>query len=66
MLTSLLGYVLTGLVLATPLWQLLRWLGRYSGLYTPQRKYVRPYLPAAQRPQPPVVPAPSAHEGAAE
>lgn len=66
MLTSLLSYVLTGLLLAVPLWRLLGWLGRYSGLYTPQRKYLRPYLPVAQRPQAPMVPAPPAHEGAAE
>lgn len=45
MLVSLLGFVLLGLLMAAPLWHLLRWLGRTSGLYTPQRKYLRPYVP---------------------
>jgi Sec-independent protein secretion pathway component TatC len=49
MLLSLLGYVLLGLLLALPLWRLLRWLGPRSGLYTLQRRYLRPYLPPSQR-----------------
>jgi hypothetical protein len=49
MLLSLLAYVLLGLVLALPLRSLLRWLGPRSGLYTPQWRYLRPYVPAARR-----------------
>jgi hypothetical protein len=49
MLIYLLGYLLLGLLLALPLLQLLRWLGRSSGLYTPQWKYLRPYVPAGVR-----------------
>jgi hypothetical protein len=47
MLIDLLGYLLLGLVLAAPLWHGLQWLGRTSGLYTPQWKYLRPYVPTA-------------------
>jgi hypothetical protein len=53
MLLSLLGYVLLGLLLALPLRQLLRFLlrrlGPRSGLYTPQWRYLQPYVPLALR-----------------
>jgi hypothetical protein len=53
MLINLLGYLLLGLVLAWPLWHLLHWLGRSSGLYQPQWKYLLPYVQAdARRVQP--------------
>jgi hypothetical protein len=61
MLLSLLGYVLLGLLLALPLRYLLRWLGPRSGLYLEQWRYLRPYVPLAQRsePQAPVPQAPA-------
>ena len=49
MLLSLLGYVLLGLLLAWPLWRLLRWLGSRTGLYTAQWRYLRPYVAPPQR-----------------
>lgn len=52
MLTSLLGYVVLGLALALPLWRLLLWLGVRSGLYRPEMKYLRTYVPAPQRAAP--------------
>jgi hypothetical protein len=49
MLISLLGYVLTGLVLALPLWHGLRWLATRFGLFGAPAAYLRPYQPVAQR-----------------
>jgi Sec-independent protein secretion pathway component TatC len=46
MLINLLGYVALGLLLAMPLWRLLRWLAVRSGLYAAPWQYLRPYVPA--------------------
>ena len=49
MLNSLLAYLLLGLLLFWPLRQLLRWLGPRTGLFPGTWRYLRPYLPPAQR-----------------
>jgi hypothetical protein len=56
MLIDLLAYMALGLLLALPLWRLLRWLAVRYGWYTPSWHYLRPYLPGAA---PGAAPAPS-------
>lgn len=53
MLLELMGYMLLGLLLAWPLRRLLRWLAPRSGLGRTRWHYLRPYVPAAQRPPSP-------------
>lgn len=52
MMTSLLGYVLLGLLLAWPLLRLLLWLAARSGVYHPRWHYLQAYVPAAQSLEP--------------
>ena len=53
MLTTLMAYVLLGLLLARPAWRLLLWLGARSGLYRPRWQYLRAYAPPAPDTQDP-------------